>query len=84
MKNYAYCNGKIKTLDKIKISPYDLGLLRGYGIFDVMCTKNGKPFFLKDHWKRFAGSAKELGLTVSIGTKRYQSVIEKLLKLNNF
>ena len=44
MKNYAYFNGKIISTDKIKISPYDLGIHRGYGAFDLMCTQNGKVF----------------------------------------
>ncbi|PIR73700.1 MAG: amino acid aminotransferase [Candidatus Moranbacteria bacterium CG10_big_fil_rev_8_21_14_0_10_35_21] len=84
MKNYAYFNGKIISTDKIKISPYDLGIHRGYGAFDLMCTQNGKVFLLDDHWKRFLGSAKELGIKVPVTKKEFGEIIEKLLKINKF
>lgn len=83
-KRYGYLNGKITTLDKIKISPYDMGLLRGYGVFDVMRTQNGKPFFLDGHWKRLQNSAQELNLKVPVNKKEFQKIIIKLLKLNGF
>jgi len=83
-RQYCYFNGKITTLDQVKINPYDIGLLRGYGVFDVMCTQNGKPFFLEEHWKRFQKSADELNLQIPITEKKYREIVEKLLKLNGF
>lgn len=53
MAKYCYFNGKITTLDKAKISPYDLGFLRGYGVFDVMRTQNGKPFLFDERLYNF-------------------------------
>ena len=82
MKKYCYFNGKITTIDKIKISPYDIGLLRGYGVFDVMKTVGENPFLLGGHWKRFQNSAKELGLKIPISKKKYQEIIKKLIKKN--
>jgi branched-chain amino acid aminotransferase len=84
MKNYAYFNGKIIPTEKIKISPYDLGIHRGYGAFDLMCTQNGKVFLLDEHWKRFLGSAKELGIKVPVSKKEFSDITKKLLKLNKF
>jgi branched-chain amino acid aminotransferase len=84
MKRSAYFRGKIVPLEKININPYDLGFLRGYGVFDVMKTVNNKPFLLDDHWQRFCDSAKELGLRVPISRHNYEKVIKKLLKLNGY
>ena len=84
MKNYCYFNGKITTLEKIKISPYDLGVLRGYGVFDVMRAQNGKPFLFDEHWKRFVNSADELNLKIPINKKKYKILVELLLKKNHF
>lgn len=84
MSTHCYFNGKFTTLDKVKISPYDLGFLRGYGVFDVMRTENRKPFLLDRHWKRFLNSAKELGLLVPLKKENYQKVVEKLIQLNGF
>lgn len=83
-KRYCYFNGKITTSDKIKISPYDLGVPRGYGVFDVMCTKDGKPFLLKEHWKRLQNSAGKLGLKIPISEKNHKNAINKLIRLNGF
>ncbi len=71
-------------LDKAKISPYDLGIMRGYGVFDVMCTQNGKPFLLDEHWKRFVNSAKKVGLVIPTKKQKYIETINKLLKINKY
>ena len=42
----------------------DLGLLRGYGVFDFMRTYNGKVIFIQDHIERLARSAREIGLAL--------------------
>ena len=85
MKNiYAYHNGKISPLGKVRISPYDLGLLRGYGVFDVMVTANCKPFLLDAHWRRLQNSAKELNLKIPVFGKEYKKIITQLIKKNGF
>jgi branched-chain amino acid aminotransferase len=84
MKKYCYHNERITSIDKIKISPYDLGLLRGYAVFDVMCTENGKPFLPDEHWKRLKNSAKELGLKIPIRKEKFELIVKKLLKINGF
>ena len=84
MSFFCYFNGKITTLDKVKISPYDLGLLRGYGVFDVMKTEKGKPFLPAEHWKKLSAYAKQLNLQVPIQKEKYFAVLKKLLTLNKF
>jgi branched-chain amino acid aminotransferase len=84
MKQPAYFNGKIMPVGKIKLSPYDLGVLRGYGVFDVMCTKNGKPLHLPDHWKRLVNSARELQLKIPVSRKEFENVVKKLIRLNGY
>ncbi|MDP2639001.1 MAG: aminotransferase class IV [Candidatus Azambacteria bacterium] len=84
MKKYCYFNGKIIALNKVGISPYDIGLLRGYGVFDVMCTENGKPFLLNEHWRRFQNSAKELNLKIPIAKNEYKNILQKIISLNGF
>ncbi len=83
-KNHCYFNGKIIPLSQARISPYDLGVLRGYGVFDVMRAQNNKPFLIADHWRRFLNSAKFLNLRVPINFADYQKIILKLLTLNGF
>ncbi|MFA5994185.1 MAG: aminotransferase class IV [Parcubacteria group bacterium] len=79
MKKYCYFNGKIIEEKQVHISPLDLGILRGYGVFDVMYAAGEKPFHLDDHWKRFVASAQKLRLTVPVTQTKYTDIIQKLL-----
>jgi len=84
MERYCYFNGKITTNDKVKINPYDIGMLRGYGVFDVMAAFGEKPFLVREHYKRLQNSAKELKLKVPFSQKDYEKILIKLIKLNGF
>jgi len=82
MSKYCYLNGKILPLKKAKISPYDLGIIRGYGVFDVMKTINGKPFLINAHWARFKKSARTLNLKIPVSDKEYFQIVDRLIKFN--
>ncbi|NQU77516.1 aminotransferase class IV [Candidatus Falkowbacteria bacterium] len=81
---YCYLNGKIIPLSKAALSPKDLGILRGYGVFDFLRTYNGKPFLLKEHLARFKNSARILNLKIPISQEKLEAVIKKLIKKNKF
>jgi len=55
-----YVNGTF-ALDA-KIDATDLGLMRGYGVFDYARLFRGKPFHLIDHLKRLLWSAEQVHL----------------------
>jgi branched-chain amino acid aminotransferase len=61
---FYYLNGQFSPSEETKIQVSDLGLLRGYGIFDFFRSINGKPIFLSDHLDRFENSAQILGLKI--------------------
>jgi len=80
---FCYFNGEILRFIDIKISPYDLAFVRGYGIFDAMRTANGAPFCFKAHWEKFKKSAQELDLILPIGESEFENIIKKLQEKNN-
>src|SRR3989344_621663 len=80
--NYCYFNGKILPIEKTRIYPDDLGILRGYGIFDVVKTCNNKIFLFDDHWKRMTNSAKSYGLKLPLKKSELEKIIEKLVIKN--
>lgn len=82
MQNYCYLNGKIVLEDKAHIGISDLGVLRGYGVFDFLRTYNGPPFYLREHLDRLENSAKLVGLKVTLSKPRIGELIKKLLKKN--
>jgi len=62
MTNVYYVDGKFVPAAEAAFPINDLGLLRGYGVFDFMRTYNGKVIFIQDHIERLARSAREIGL----------------------
>ena len=80
--NYCYFNGKILPIEKAQIYPDDLGILRGYGIFDVVKTCNNKIFLFDEHWKRIINSAKSYGLKLPLEKSELEKIIEKLIIKN--
>jgi Branched-chain amino acid aminotransferase/4-amino-4-deoxychorismate lyase len=79
---YTYFNGKIIPLKQVKISPNDLGLMRGYAAFDYFRSYNGKIFRFSDHYKRFVSSAKKINLTVPVSQNELEQICLNLLKKN--
>lgn len=79
---HVYLNGSIMPAEKAAISPFDVGLLRGYAVFDLLQTIDGRPFMLAEHLRRFRNSAEILGLDVPLTDEEIAGVVEELLALN--
>ncbi len=60
----CYIDGEFVDIESARIPVTDLSVLRGYGIFDFMCTYGGKPFHLEDHVARLFRSAGLIDLTM--------------------
>jgi len=79
---HVYLNGRILPLEDAAISPLDIGLLRGYAVFDLLRTVNGRPFLLAEHVRRLRASAEKLGLAVPATDEEISAAIDELLALN--
>ncbi len=64
MAKIYWIDRKIELDHASFFSKHDLGLTRGYGIFDFFRTYSKKPFHLKEHLDRFFYSAKEVDLEI--------------------
>jgi branched-chain amino acid aminotransferase len=60
----SYIDGKIIETAKASLSIHDLGVMRGYGVFDRLRTYEKRPFHLDAHLARLSFSAKEIGLAL--------------------
>lgn len=83
MKNLHYLDGKWIESNDLKISAFDLSVLRGYGIFDFLRTYNHKPFRLKEHIDRLYNSARILGLPMPWKKEEIEKVVAVGLKKNS-
>ena len=82
MSAYCYFNGKIVPFRTASLKLNDLGVLRGYGVFDYLRTYHGKPLQLEENLKRFRNSAKLIGLSVRYPKASLERAILTLIKKN--
>ena len=80
MNRLCYINGEIKSASDGSIGIADLGLQRGYGIFDFGRTYNGKLFHFEDNVERFRRSASELHLTLPISDEEIFAIARQLIE----
>lgn len=82
MTNVYYVDGKFVPAAEAAFPINDLGLLRGYGVFDFMRTYNGKVIFIQDHIERLARSAREIGLDLPWTKAEIIGLVGETLKRN--
>ncbi|MCX6050074.1 MAG: aminotransferase class IV [Chloroflexi bacterium] len=59
-----YVNGEYMPASQAALGLNDLGIVRGYGVFDLLRTYDGKPFKLYEHVLRLQRSAAQIKLTL--------------------
>lgn len=81
---YCYINGQIVDEDSAFIPINNMGVQRGFGVFDFFRVRDGKPMFMKDHLDRFDQSQKFMDLAFKIGRDEIQQAISNLQEKNGF
>jgi len=81
---FCYLNGVIVPLGEARVGVYDIGLLRGFGIYEALVVRNGKPFRFEDHMERFVRSAGELLLTIPASAEEIKTAILELATRNGY
>ncbi len=80
--NYCCLNQKIIPEAKAGVSLRDLGLLRGYGVFEVLTAQGDKLFLFQEHFRRLKNSAKKLNLKLPVSEKQLEASTKKLILKN--
>lgn len=75
-----YLNGRYCKEEEAKISVLDLGLIRGYGVFDYLRTYQGRPFHLREHLLRLKYSAELVGLSLPHSLEEIEAIIFNLIE----
>lgn len=81
MEQIVYLNGTLLPRDQARISPFDLGFLYGYGLFETMRAYSGRIFRLRRHVDRLKRSAVLLGLPLA--TVDLEKACYDTLRANN-
>lgn len=81
--NVFYVDGEFLPENEAVISVNDIGLLRGYGVFDFLRTYNRRPFYLDDHVARLANSARLVDLELPCSQREVVDVAMQTLERNS-
>lgn len=77
-----YINGEFVSAEHANISVFDLGIIRGFGVFDYVQLYKGKPFHLRDHLDRLKWSAEQVGLELPIPLADMSELAHILIQKN--
>ena len=78
MDSLIYHNDRIIPLAEARLSPGQMGLLMGWGVFTTLRIYEGVPFAFDRHWDRMARDAERLSIELHY---RQEVVWESIVKL---
>lgn len=84
MSDYIYyVNGEFVPAGAAAIGLNDLGLVRGYGVFDLLRTYGAAPFGLRAHLERLQRSARQIDLALPWTLDEIETIVRDTLAQND-
>lgn len=83
MLPYCFIDGEIQEYKNARISPGDIGVLRGFAVFDFFRVYNRIPFYFDNHFERLKKSAELYDLRLNIDKSGLLDAVDKLCTKNN-
>ncbi len=83
MIRYHMIDGVLTPAAEASVHVTDLGLLRGYAIFDYLLTRSGQPMFLDDYLSRLLRSAELLRLKLPFDRQELRRQVVELVQAND-
>ena len=80
---YAFVNEAFVPVENAVLPIGDLGVQRGYGIFDFLRVDGTIPLFLDDHLDRFFASAAFMRLKINHSKSAIEALVHTLVQKNN-
>lgn len=77
-----YVNGAFVPAKQAALPLNDLGIVRGYGVFDLLRTYGTTPFRLRDHIKRLESSASQIALGLPWSTEELEDAVMQTYRRN--
>jgi len=74
----AWCNGKFCQSNDVSIRIQDFGLLRSYGVYDVISIKNNRVLALDQHLNRFLQGCKYYYINIPYKFDSLASIVKEL------
>ena len=84
MEQIYYVDGQFVAASEAVIPVDDLAIMRGFGVFDLLRTLNGRPLFLKEHIQRLEDSARRIGIKLEWTQRQLVDIVMDTLHRNSF
>ena len=80
---HCYFNGSVIPFEECKIHVSDLGLQRGYAVFEFFRSRNGQLLWMDDYLDRLENSLHKARINLPISRDELKSQIQHLHQFNN-
>ncbi len=77
----VYFNGRYMDKSEVRIDPEDRGFMLADGTYEFVRNYRGKPFRIREHLRRFAGSLAQIRLAPPAGVD-FEAVASELIRRN--
>ncbi len=82
MDSQVYHNDRILPLDAVHLSPGQVGLLMGWGVFTTLRIYRGIPFAFERHWARMSRDAERLEIPFPFQQEEVRRAVTELALAN--
>jgi branched-chain amino acid aminotransferase len=83
MDALIFHNGRIIPLPEACLSPGQMGLLMGWGVFTTLRIYEGRPFAFDRHWARMSHDAARLGMNLGYEQEQVRQTVSRLAEVND-
>ena len=83
MDALIFHNDRIIPLSEARLSPGQMGLLMGWGVFTTLRVYDGKPFAFDRHWARMCHDAQRLGMNLGRDQEEVREIVSRLAESNH-
>jgi branched-chain amino acid aminotransferase len=83
MDALIFHNDSIIPLPEAHLSPGQMGLLMGWGVFTTLRIYEGRPFAFDRHWARMSHDAERLGMKLTHAQEAVRLAVTRLAKAND-
>jgi branched-chain amino acid aminotransferase len=82
MDSLIFHNDRLIPLQEASLSPGQIGLLMGWGVFTTLRIYEGRPFSFDRHWARMSHDAERLGMNLAHEQEAVHLAVIKLVEAN--
>jgi branched-chain amino acid aminotransferase len=83
LHKFVYHNNQLVSMQEVRLSPGQAGLLNGWGVFTTLRIYDGQPFAFDRHWKRLTTDASRLKIPVEWQPETALERLGKLIDANH-